>query len=250
MRSTSHIPSNDHRLDRHLGVPGATSPGDAMNGNETEKQTVAGKIARDEQNRVPGLGCRRRNRRGTERIRADPAAGKGALRPLETLAETGPVVEPSPRSTQEIAKGPKASPAHRAGPAVTGDSGASPATWPRRTEGTRPPDQGNGRGLSDSPRNPNHYGEIPIRPDNRTFDALHDRLVCIARSHVIPEDFPVHYRRATASSRLGVVARSESDLLLCDFSHGGPHIWPDQTVVNDDYVHGAVPDPTRDVDIE
>ena len=102
---------------------------------------------------------------------------------------------------------------------------------PRRTAGTRPPDQGNGRGLSGSPRNPNAQGEVPIRPDNRTFDDRHDRQVCIARSHIIPEEFPVGFRRLTAARRLMVVATTGSELLYCDLAHTGPHVWPDQTVV-------------------
>ena len=102
---------------------------------------------------------------------------------------------------------------------------------PRRTPGTRPPDPGNGRGLSGSQRQPNAHGEVPIRPDNRTFDDQYDRQVCIARSHIIPEEFPVLFRRMTAARRLTVVAATGTELLYCDLAHTGPHVWPDQTVV-------------------
>lgn len=183
---------------------------------------------------------RRRNRRGNDQSPPSP----GLAAPDRGIRSDDPErVQPHARATPAAADRPgqERTPAgkRRADPARPAERRTNPTPRPRRTEGTRPPDPGNGRGLSSSPRNPNAFGEIPIRPDNRTFDGQHDRLVCIARSHVIPEDFPVHYRPATASARLGVVATSSSDLLLCDLSHGGPHVWPDQTVVPD----GAEPDP-------
>ena len=96
--------------------------------------------------------------------------------------------------------------------------------------GTLPTGAEAGRGLSGSPRRPNQHGEIPIRPDNRTFDGSHDRLVCVARSHLIPEGFPVQHRRLTAARRLSVVGRTETALLYCDLAHTGPHLWPEESV--------------------
>ncbi len=180
---------------------------------------------------------RRRNRRSAEQPqgRVDPQperlsqnqAASPKPEPKSQPAATGnpsPPVKSSSRDQPTMAR-------NRSDPPRESTREAGPELRRRRTEGTRPPDQGNGRGLSGSPRNPNHYGEIPIRPDNSTFDATSDRLVCIARSHIIPEDFPVQYRRMTASSQMKIVATSGLDLLLCDHSHGGPHVWPDQTVV-------------------
>ena len=99
--------------------------------------------------------------------------------------------------------------------------------------GTLPAGAEAGRGLSGSPRTTNQHGEVPIRPDNRTFDAAWDREVCIARSHIVPEDFPVQYRRMTAARRLSIVATDGNHQLYCDLAHTGPHVWPDQTIVED-----------------
>ena len=175
------------------------------------------------------VGRRRRNRRDQS---ARP--GHDQPRPTEAVAGDRPAsVGATPPAKRSDNQDWPATTPRRPEPSRPPVREAPQEQRRRRTEGTRSPSQGNGRGLSGSPRNPNHYGEIPIRPDNTTFDATHDRLVCIARHHVIPEDFPVHYRRMTASSRLEVVATSGSDLLLCDHSHIGPHIWPDQSVVGD-----------------
>ena len=200
----------------------------------------------------PANGRRRRNRPGSDRSSPspgstespDPGSGSNDRDGVQTRARV--TAAAADRAVQ------KRTPAgmRRAEPARPAERLTNPAPRPRRTEGTRPPDQGNGRGLSSSPRNPNAFGEIPIRPDNRTFDGQHDRLVCIARSHVIPEDFPVHYRPATASARFSVVVTSGSDLLLCDLSHSGPHVWPDQTVVLDDAEPGADDRPDQNGSIE
>jgi hypothetical protein len=99
--------------------------------------------------------------------------------------------------------------------------------------GTLPRGAEVGRGLSGSPRTTNQHGEVPIRPDNRTFDASHDRLVCVARSLIVPEGFPVQYRQMTAARRLAIVAEDGPNLLYCDLAHAGPHLWPDQTAATD-----------------
>lgn len=78
----------------------------------------------------------------------------------------------------------------------------------------------------------NANGEVPIRPDNRTFADGLDRQVCIARSHVIPEAFPVNHRPRTGSRRLGLVSQEGDTQLWCDGSHLGPHVWPDQREVD------------------
>ena len=216
---------------RHDGVqPGSPDsvgdrPVDTRTGSSPESTTSGS----NETPMTRPVARRRRNRR-------DPAERSDHARPpaSELAADERPVAIEAARSEERPGNRDRpATTPRRPDPARPTTREAGPEPRRRRTEGTRPPSQGNGRGLSGSPRNPNHYGEIPIRPDNSTFDVTHDRLVCIARNHVIPEDFPVQYRRMTASSRLEVVAMSGSDLLLCDHSHGGPHIWPDQTVVGD-----------------
>lgn len=211
---------------RHRTTP--PDPSDARKGKAgTVAPAEAASVGRSGAESARPVSRRRRGRRGQ-----DQAEHSGQARPrtIDLAGETLDV--PGATSLPERAGNPD-----RPGIVPGRSEPVRPRTQEsgpearRRTEGTRPPSQGNGRGLSGSPRNPNHYGEIPIRPDNSVFDATYDRLVCIARSHVIPDEFPVQYRRLTASSRLEVVASLGSDLLLCDQSHAGPHVWPDQTVV-------------------
>lgn len=176
---------------------------------------------------------RRRNRKagapsptqpGIAERRAGPAAPSDvpSRRPATELVPTDPIVTDQSRRL----------PAQRRNdPARGQDRRHAPGRLPRGTMGTLPTDAGAGRGLSGSPRTTNHHGEVPIRPDNRTFDGTHDRMVCVARSHIVPEDFPVQHRRMTAAGRLSVVARDGTNLLYCDLAHTGPHVWPDLTEV-------------------
>lgn len=217
-------PASGHDAD------GTTSPDPASINRSESQSSASSRPANSSPAETPSArqtGRRRRNRRDQpEHSRHDrPRANELTTGDGPTKADAAQPVE-RPVNRDRPATTPR-----RTEPVPTPPGESSPDPRRRRTEGTRPPSQGNGRGLSGSPRNPNHFGEIPIRPDNSTFDATHDRLVCIARSGVIPEDFPVQYRRMTASSRLEIVATSGSDLLLCDHSHSGPHIWPDQTEV-------------------
>ena len=221
--------------------PGSQPRFDASRAAGGDHQPPLGQDRPEASRTQPASSRRRRNRRGNDQL--PPSSGSTDSPDPGTRSNDPARIQPDARATPAAAGRPvqERTPAgtRRAETVRPVERRTNPAPRPRRTEGTRPPDQGNGRGLSSSPRNPNAFGEIPIRPDNRTFDGLHDRLVCIARSHVIPEDFPVHFRPATASARLGVVVTSGSDLLLCDLSHSGPHVWPDQTVVPD----GVEPDP-------
>lgn len=180
---------------------------------------------------------RRRNRR---RSQANPdetarsSAERDPSQPGSPASSPAPVRKALPRQpqsgTSRSAPAPDAS-VSRPNDLRGGERRGATDSRPRRTNGTRPPEPGNGRGLSGSPRNPNAYGEVPIRPDNGTFDDRYDRQVCIARSHIIPEEFPVLFRRMTAARRLSVVTTTGAEVLYCDLGHTGPHIWPDQTVV-------------------
>lgn len=215
-----------------------TSPDEAPKARQVEGQVgnsrSTHRSGKPDNSSLRPSGRHRRNRRDANRSQPDQVNQdqSSSVEPAEVDLNSGGSAGARPPAGPGTSGRPLISP-KRPGPIRQNARGADPELRRHRTEGTRPPDQGNGRGLSGSPRNPNHYGEIPIRPDNSTFDPTHDRLVCIARNRVIPEDFPVQYRRMTASSRLNIVATSGPDLLLCDLSHNGPHVWPDQTVVHD-----------------
>jgi hypothetical protein len=53
----------------------------------------------------------------------------------------------------------------------------------------------------------------------------------------LPETFPVESHAGAATIAASIVARRPNGLLLCTFSHHGPHAWPDGEVVED--VHAA-----------
>lgn len=54
-----------------------------------------------------------------------------------------------------------------------------------------------------------------------------DRFACARDVHRLPPTFPVEARTGAAAILATVVARRPDALLLCTFTHGGPHRWPD-----------------------
>ena len=50
---------------------------------------------------------------------------------------------------------------------------------------------------------------------------------------ILPETFPVESHAGAATIAATIVARRPGSLLLCTFSHHGPHAWPDGEVVDD-----------------
>ena len=60
-----------------------------------------------------------------------------------------------------------------------------------------------------------------------------ERAYCARAQQFLPEVFPVASHAGAATIPASIVARRASALLLCTFSHYGPHIWPDGELVDD-----------------
>lgn len=54
-----------------------------------------------------------------------------------------------------------------------------------------------------------------------------ERFACARDGDRLPSTFPVESRTGVATIPATVVARRAGALLLCRFTHGGPHQWPD-----------------------
>src|SRR5918998_1294400 len=66
-----------------------------------------------------------------------------------------------------------------------------------------------------------------------------ERMYCARAEQFLPETFPVASHAGAATIPATIVARRPDGLLLCTFSHHGPHLWPDGELVDDGA--GAVP---------
>ncbi len=207
---------------------------------------------------IPGQGMRRRSRprgstmpdhdqtRPKDRDRPRRPTDAAADQPRRRRSRRGNIIEPNSPPRQEHAPSAappvsSAAPDHDRSrrrshepehPRRRQPEPESPRRRPPEPEATRPrqtpppPVTPNGRGLGGSPRHPNQYGEVPIRPDNRVFADDLDRHVCVARHHLIPEGFPVTHRPVTAAGRMHVVAEADGALLYCDGAHTGRCEWP------------------------
>jgi hypothetical protein len=60
-----------------------------------------------------------------------------------------------------------------------------------------------------------------------------ERTYCTRAAQLLPETFPVAAHVGAATIPATVVARRPDGLLLCTFSHHGPHVWPDGELVDD-----------------
>ncbi len=60
-----------------------------------------------------------------------------------------------------------------------------------------------------------------------------ERVYCAHAAHFLPESFPVASHAGAATSPATIVAQRPDLLLLCTFSHHGPHVWPDGELVGD-----------------
>ena len=61
-----------------------------------------------------------------------------------------------------------------------------------------------------------------------------ERAFCSCAARFLPTTFPVESHAGAATIAPGVVARRPNVLLLCTFSHHGPHAWPDGELVDDE----------------
>jgi hypothetical protein len=60
-----------------------------------------------------------------------------------------------------------------------------------------------------------------------------ERVYCARAAQLLPEIFPVASHAGAATIPATTVARRPDGLLLCTFSHHGPHVWPDGELVDD-----------------
>jgi hypothetical protein len=60
-----------------------------------------------------------------------------------------------------------------------------------------------------------------------------ERVYCAHAAHFLPECFPVASHAGATTIAAAIVARRADRLLLCTFSHHGPHSWPDGELVDD-----------------
>src|SRR5215203_5631454 len=58
-----------------------------------------------------------------------------------------------------------------------------------------------------------------------------ERVYCARAEQLLPQAFPVASHLGAATIAATIVARRPGGLLLCNFSHHGPHIWPDGELV-------------------
>ncbi len=60
-----------------------------------------------------------------------------------------------------------------------------------------------------------------------------ERVFCARAEQFLPETFPVASHAGAATIAAAIVARRPDSLLLCTFSHQGPHVWPDGQLVDE-----------------
>lgn len=60
-----------------------------------------------------------------------------------------------------------------------------------------------------------------------------DRVYCARAEQFLPETFPVASHAGAATIPATIVGRRPGSVLLCTFSHHGPHVWPDGELVVD-----------------
>lgn len=61
-----------------------------------------------------------------------------------------------------------------------------------------------------------------------------ERAYCARAEQFLPESFPVASHAGAATIAATIVARHPDRILLCTFSHYGPHVWPDGEIVGDE----------------
>ena len=115
-----------------------------------------------------------------------------------------------------------------------------------RDEGTRPPDRKGPARQRGEPGSPPGAGASSGRAaqDSRRRrggdqryagwgDGI-ERAYCSRAVHFLPATFPVESHTGAATFARAIVARRPDMLLLCPFTHHGPHAWPNGEIVEDD----------------
>ncbi len=122
------------------------------------------------------------------------------------------------------------------------DPSAGPSEAREEGQGPAPTDKGPARQRAEPG---NVAGGSPRRPPQDTRrkraneqryagwgDGI-ERVFCIRAEQLLPETFPVASHAGAATIPATIVARRPDALLLCTFSHHGPHSWPDGELVAD-----------------
>jgi hypothetical protein len=60
-----------------------------------------------------------------------------------------------------------------------------------------------------------------------------ERVYCARAEQFLPETFPVASHAGAVTIPATIVGRRPGGVLLCTFSHYGPHVWPDGELVAD-----------------
>jgi hypothetical protein len=60
-----------------------------------------------------------------------------------------------------------------------------------------------------------------------------ERVYCARAEQFLPETFPVASHAGATTIPATIVGRRPGGVLLCTFSHHGPHAWPDGELVED-----------------
>ena len=71
-----------------------------------------------------------------------------------------------------------------------------------------------------------------------------ERVYCARAEQFLPQVFPVASHVGAATIPATIVARHPDGLLLCTFSHHGPHVWPDGELVDEG---PTMPSATREI---
>ncbi|MBW3633537.1 MAG: hypothetical protein KY456_10985 [Chloroflexi bacterium] len=114
-----------------------------------------------------------------------------------------------------------------------------------RDEGTRPPDRkgptqqrgepGSAPGVG-APSGRTPQDSRRRRGSDQRYAGWGDgieRVYCSRAAHFLPATFPVESHSGAATIAAAIVARRPDILLLCAFSHHGPHAWPNGEIVED-----------------
>jgi hypothetical protein len=72
-----------------------------------------------------------------------------------------------------------------------------------------------------------------------------ERMYCARAEQFLPESFPVASHAGAATIPATIVARRPDRLLLCTFSHHGPHVWPDGELAGDGPAMSSATSETR-----
>jgi hypothetical protein len=132
------------------------------------------------------------------------------------------------------------------------DSSAGPGQ--AHDEGSRPPDRKDSSRQRGNPNqapggSPGRYPQDTRRKrgNEQRYAGWGDgmeRVYCARAEQFLPQVFPVASHVGAATIPATIVARHPDGLLLCTFSHHGPHVWPDGELADEG---SAMPSATGEI---